>query len=99
MLAGRATRREAIMPVTNAVAAGPELPGLTLWVDNESRYTSREFRSSMATLGIAPEYIYVNTPEQNGHIESFRRTLKKEYVWPREFADIQEANEAMLAAF
>lgn len=27
------------------------------------------------------------------------KTLKKEYVWPREFADIQEAKEAMLAAF
>ena len=31
-------------------------------------------------------------------IESFHKTLK-EYVWPREFADIQEAKEAMFAAF
>ena len=100
VLASRATRREAIMSVTNAVAAASlELPGLTLRVDNGSQYTSREFRSSVAALGITIEYIYVNTPEQNGHIESFHRTLKKEYVWPREFADIQEAREAMLAAF
>ncbi len=100
VLASRATRREAIMSVTNAVAAaGPELPGLTLRVDSGSQYTSREFRSSVAALGITLEYIYANTPEQNGHIESFHRTLKKEYVWPREFADIQEAREAMLAAF
>ena len=100
VLASRATRRHAIMAVNNAVAAAsPDLPGLTLRVDNGSQYTSREFRSSMTALGITLEYIYVNTPEQNGHIESFHKTLKKEYVWPREFADIQEAKEALLAAF
>jgi transposase InsO family protein len=88
------------MAVNNAVtAANPALPGLTLRVDNGSQYTSHEFRSSMTALGIALEYIYVNTPEQNGHIESFHKTLKKEYVWPREFADMQEAKEVMLAAF
>ena len=30
---------------------------------------------------------------------SFHKTLKKEYVWPREFADIREAREAIRAAF
>ena len=100
VLASRATRHHAIMAVNNAVAAAnPALPGLTLRVDNGSQYTSREFRSSVAALGITLEYIYVNTPEQNGHIESFHKTLKKEYVWPREFADIREAREAILAAF
>ena len=88
------------MAVNNAVAAaGPGLTGLTLRVDNRSQYTSREFRSSMAALGITLEYIYVNTPEQNGHIESFHKTLKKEYVWPHEFADIGEAREVIQAAF
>ena len=100
VLASRATRREAIMAVTDAVASSrPTLPGLTLRVDNGSQYTSREFRSSMAALGINLEYIYVNTPEQNGHIESFHKTLKKEYVWPHEFADIGEARDVLLAAF
>ena len=90
VLAGRATRREAIMAVTGAVAASNlSLPGLTLRIDNGPQYTSREFRSSMTALGIALEYIYVNTPEQNGHTESFHKTLKKEYVWPREFSGIQ----------
>ncbi len=32
-------------------------------------------------------------------IESFHKMLKKGYVWPREFADIQEAKEVLLAAF
>ena len=100
VLESRATRHEAIMAVNNAVAAvAPIPPGLTLRVDNGSQYTSREFRASMASLGITLEYIYVNTPEQNGHIESFHKTLKKEYVWPREFADIREARDAIHAAF
>lgn len=100
VLASRATKHEAVMAVNNAVAAAnPVLPGLTLRVDNGSQYTSREFRSSMTSLGITLEYIYVNTPEQNGHIESFHKTLKKEYIWPREFANIQGAKEAIQAAF
>ena len=69
VLASRATRHHTIMAVNNAVAAAdPALPGLTLRVDNGSQYTSREFRSSVVALGIILEYIYVNTPEQNGHI-------------------------------
>ena len=79
--------------------AGPALLGLTLRVDNGTQYTSRDFRSSMAALGIKLEYIYANTPEQNGHIESFHKTLKKEYVWPREFVDLREARQAILGAF
>ena len=63
VLASRATRHHAIMAVNDAMAfADPDLPGLTLRVDNGSQYTSREFRSSMAALGITLEYIYVNTP-------------------------------------
>lgn len=100
VLEDRATRREAIMAVNNATAAAaPALPGLTLRVYNRTQYTSRDFRSSMAALGIELEYIYFNTSEQNGHIESFHKTLKKEYVWPREFADLREARRAILGAF
>ena len=50
--------------------------------DNDgSQYTSKAFRKSMLTLGLKIEHIAVNTPaEQNGHIESFHKTLKKEYI-------------------
>ena len=102
VLADRATRHHAIMAVNNAVASSdsmPSLPGLILRVDNGSQYTSSDFRQSMSALGINLEYIYVNTPEQNGHIESFHKTLKKEYIWPREFADIQEARDTIQNAF
>ena len=87
------------MAVNNAVAAANPESGLTLRVDDGSQYTSREFRSSAVALGITLKYICVNTPEQNVYIESFHKTLKKEYVWPREFADIHEAKEALDAAF
>lgn len=100
VLAGRATRNEAIRAINNAVAsARPTLPGLVLRIDNGSQYTSRDFRSSMAALQITIEYIYVNTPEQNGHIESFHKTLKKEYIWPREFSNMKEAEGALQEAF
>ena len=87
------------MAVNNAVAETRPKAGLTLRVDNGTQYTSRDFRSSAAALGITIQYSCANTPEQNGHIESFRHTLKKEYVWPREFADIHEDKEAPDAAF
>ena len=100
VLNDRATRFEAIMAVNNAMAdAKPTIPGLTLRVDNGTQYTSRDFRASMSSLGIALEYIYVNTPEQNGHVESFHKTLKKEYIWPREFENLKEAQEVLDNAF
>ena len=42
--------------------------------------------------------VYVNTPQQNGHIESFHKALKKEYVWPHEFKDAEEAGVTLLDA-
>ena len=49
---------------------------MTFRADNGIQHTGREFRSSAATMGITLEYICVNTPEQNGHIESLHKTLK-----------------------
>ena len=94
-----ATRHVAIMSITNAVAARSPDPGkLTIRVDNGSQYTGRDFRRSVDVLGARLEYIYVNTPQQNGHIESFHKTLKKEYVWPYEFKDAEEAEVVLLEA-
>lgn len=96
-----ATRYAAIDSITNAVAA--ERPGcsrLRLRTDNGNQYTSRDFRRAVQALGIGKhEFIWKNTPEQNGHVESFHKTLKKEYVWPREFANYQEAGQAIAEAF
>ena len=64
-----------------------------------AQYTSKEFRKSIEILGIKQEYIWHHTPEQNGHVESFHKTLKKEYIWPHEFTNFQMAEIALAGAF
>lgn len=62
----------------------PEASGIVmLYSDNGSQYISDAFRRSMKILGIEHRFIAYNTPEQNGCIEAFHKTLKREYVWPR----------------
>jgi transposase InsO family protein len=72
---------------------------LVIRTDNGSQYTSKAFRKSLSVLGLKLEHIYYNTPEQNGHIESFHKTLKKEYIWPNDFQNYQEAESAIKDAF
>jgi transposase InsO family protein len=97
----RAGRENAIMSVNNSLAARPEIDikNLTLRVDNGPQYRSREFIDSMRALGIKLEFIFVNTPEQNGHIESFQKTIKREYIWANDFKDYQEAELAIARAY
>lgn len=97
-----AVKENAIMSVNNALAAHPmvDVSKLTLRCDNGSQYRSHAFRESIKSLGISKlEFIYYNTPEQNGHIESFHKTLKKEYLWPHDFRNYQEAEIAIADAF
>ena len=96
-----AVKENAIMSVNNALAAHPQVgaTSLTLRCDNGSQYRSKAFRESMKALGIRLEFIYYNTPEQNGHIESFHKTLKKEYLWSQDFRNYQEAEIAIADAF
>jgi len=95
-----ATRHNAVMSVNNAIASRkPHVPGLTIRVDNGSQYISNDFQKSIQILGAELEFIYYNTPEQNGHIESFHKTLKKEYIWPHDFGSYQEAEVAIIQAF
>jgi putative transposase len=97
----RAGKENAIMSINNALASNPRIDTskLVLRVDNGSQYRSREFTESMKALGIKLEFIFVNTPEQNGHIESFQKTLKREYIWINDFKDYQEAEGAISDAY
>lgn len=95
-----ATRHNAIMSVNNSVASRkPHMPSLTIRVDNGPQYVSKDFKRSVQILGADLEFIYYHTPEQNGHIESFHKTLKKEYLWPHQFGNYQEAEVAIIQAF
>ena len=96
-----AVKESAIMSVNNALAAHPnvDVSKLTLRCDNGSQYRSKAFRESMKALGIRLEFIYYNTPEQNGHIESFHKTIKHEYLWCEDFRNYQEAEIVIADAF
>lgn len=98
-----AVKENAIASVENALAShmnvAPETCQLRLRADNGPQYISSAFRESMKALGLRLEHIMYRTPEQNGGIESFHKTLKREYVWPFEFNSFQEAEGAMDRAF
>ena len=95
-----ATRHAAIDSITNAVATEkPDCSKLRLRTDNGTQYTSHDFARALSVFGITQEFIWKNTPEQNGHVESFHKTLKKEYIWPHEFSSYQDAEKVIAGAF
>ncbi len=98
-----AVKENAIISVESALASHKnvalETDPLRLRADNGPQYTSNAFKESVKALGLRLEHIMYRTPEQNGGIESFHKTLKREYVWPFEFNSFQEADGAMDKAF
>lgn len=96
-----AIKENAIISVENALVSHRNVipEQLIIRADNGSQYTSKAFRKSMLTLGLKIEHIAVNTPEQNGHIESFHKTLKKEYIWSNDFQNYQQTDIAIREAF
>ena len=93
------TAHTAIQSVLKAASSAGEIPNLRLRTDNGPQYGGREFKKAMQVLGIRHEFIWKHTPEQNGHVESFHGTLKKEYVWPHDFARFQDAEVVLAKAF
>ncbi len=94
-----AVKENAILSVEKAVIKHPEATGVRLRTDHGSQYGSNTFKKSMRILGIKQEFIAVNTPEQNGHMESFHKTLKREYIWTRDFQSFQEAAQTIQEAY
>jgi putative transposase len=96
-----AVKENAIIAIENALVThkGIVPENLVIRTDNGSQYTSKAFRKSLSVFRLKLEHIYYNTPEQNGHIESFHKTLKKEYIWPNDFENYQEAESAIRDVF
>lgn len=95
-----ATARTAVQSILKAATSiDGNVRNLRIRTDNGPQYGSREFRKSMQTLGLKHEFIWKNIPEQNGYVESFHGTLKREYVWPHEFAHFQDAEVILGRAF
>lgn len=52
--------------------------------------TARRFRAACRDCRLAQEFITPYTPEQNGMIERFFRSLKEECVWQHNFASFAD---------
>lgn len=63
--------------------------------DNGLVFTRRRFREACQFYRLSQEFITRYTPEQNGLIERFFRSLKEECVWQHNFADFEEARKAI----
>jgi putative transposase len=59
--------------------------------DNGLIFQSRRFRAALKDYGITQEFITPYTPEQNGIIERFFRSLKEECVYQHNFRNFREA--------
>jgi len=99
--AKRATRWEALEPVRQAVrnsfgAYGPDVAeGLKLRHDHGSQYMSDAFQREIAFLGIEASPAFVRSPEGNGCIERFFRTLKEQLLWVETFRNAEELRQAV----
>jgi len=63
--------------------------------DNGLIFQSRRFRAACRDYRLAQEYITPYTPEQNGLIERFFRSLKEECAWQHNFQSFDEARRAV----
>ena len=59
--------------------------------DNGLIFQSRRFRQACRDYRLQQEFITPYTPEQNGIIERFFRSLKEECVWQQTFQTFEEA--------
>jgi putative transposase len=73
----------------------PERPTPTIRSDNGLIFTARRFRAACRDYRLSQEFITPYTPEQNGMIERFFRSLKEECVWQHNFANFAEARAAI----
>ena len=63
--------------------------------DNGLIFQSRRFRRACRTYGLRQEFITPYTPEQNGMIERFFRSLKEECTWQHNFASFRQARRTI----
>jgi len=65
--------------------------------DNGLIYQSRRFRVACRDYRLAQEFITPYTPEQNGIIERFFRSVKEECVWQHNFRSFEHARRELSA--
>ena len=63
--------------------------------DNGKVFTSKRFVGRCRQYGLSQEFITPYTPQQNGMIERFFRSLKEECIWLHNFQGVQQAQETI----
>jgi putative transposase len=63
--------------------------------DNGLIFQSKRFRVACKDYRPSQEFVTPYTPEQNGMIERFFRSLKEECVWLENFTDFEQARAAV----
>lgn len=76
-------KRFGVLPQGNA--------GVVVRSDNGLVFASRLYRRLLGSYGLDQEFIHPHTPEQNGVVEAYHKTFKRECVWQHRFATIDEA--------
>ena len=71
-----------------------EIP-IILRSDNGLVFTSKSFTKTVRDYNFTQEFITPYTPEQNGMIERFFRTIKEECILHHNFTSLKEANETI----
>ncbi len=61
--------------------------------DNGKTFTSKRFMGRCAQYGLSQEFITPYTPQQNGMIERWFRSLKEECIWLHNFETVEEATD------
>jgi putative transposase len=73
----------------------PDGPTPVVRSDHGLILQSRRFRAACRDYRLRQEFITPYTPEQNGIVERFFRSLKEECVWQRNFDNFAEARTAI----
>lgn len=63
--------------------------------DNGKVFTSKHFQTCCKQYGLSQEIIPPYTPQQNGMIERFFRSLKEECIWQNHFKTFEQAKTAI----
>jgi putative transposase len=94
-LRGRAKEAERALEAACLARFGTLRPrgAPTLRSDNGLIFQSRRFRQACRDYRLSQEFITPYTPEQNGIIERFFRSLKEECVWQHQFQTFEDARQ------
>lgn len=68
---------------------------LLLRSDNGLVFTSRRYTATVRAYGLQQEFITPYSPEQNGLVERFIRSMKEECVWQHRFESISHARDVI----